>query len=349
MKLLIALALVAFASASCPDCVAACKAATGSDCSLDAVGCAYESTTSCGCTTCDSSVDSYRVGCGLEVCSRRLAETSDLEESTTQAAQWGRRRRRFFDVRRRRRRFFDIRRRRRRYCPPRHCYVAGWNGWNGCSGGCNSYGWRYRYRGITQNPSCGGYGCPNLVESLYCFRCCAQHCAVAGWNGWNGCSAGCSSYGWRWRYRAITRNAYCGGSGCPNLVESGRCYRCCPSHCLVSGWNGWSGCYTNGNQWRYRYRRITRNRNSCGYACPNLVESTISYCVITRHCAVSGWNGWSGWNRSCGGTAYRYRYRRITVNPYAGGRGCPNLGEASTRATPACPTRYPTPDRKSVV
>merc|ERR1719223_428339 len=113
MKLFVALALVAFASASCPNCVAACSAATGADCSDDTMGCAYESTTSCGCTSCDNSVDTYRVGCGLDVCSRRLTETSDLEEATPQSAQWGRRRRRFFDNRRRRRRFFDNRRRRR--------------------------------------------------------------------------------------------------------------------------------------------------------------------------------------------------------------------------------------------
>merc|ERR1719223_2153054 len=114
MKLFVALALVAFASASCPNCVAACSAATGADCSDDTMGCAYESTTACGCTSCDNSVDTYRVGCGLDVCSRRLTETSDLEEATPQSAQWGRRRRRFFDNRRRRRRFFDNRRRRRR-------------------------------------------------------------------------------------------------------------------------------------------------------------------------------------------------------------------------------------------
>merc|ERR1712232_1025511 len=38
----------------------------------------------------------------------------DLEEAAPATAQWGRRRRRFFDYRRRRRRFFDYRRRRRR-------------------------------------------------------------------------------------------------------------------------------------------------------------------------------------------------------------------------------------------
>merc|ERR1711959_831993 len=79
--------------------------------------CAYEASTSCGCTSCDlASVNSFRVSdCSLTTCSRRLvAETTDLEEAAPATAQWGRRRRRFFDYRRRRRRFFDYRRRRRR-------------------------------------------------------------------------------------------------------------------------------------------------------------------------------------------------------------------------------------------
>merc|ERR1712094_102038 len=79
--------------------------------------CAYEASTSCGCTSCDlASVNSFRVSdCSLTTCARRLvAETTDLEEAAPATAQWGRRRRRFFDYRRRRRRFFDYRRRRRR-------------------------------------------------------------------------------------------------------------------------------------------------------------------------------------------------------------------------------------------
>jgi hypothetical protein len=81
LKLLFALCLVASASASCAKCKVACDAATGADCSVEAIGCAYESTANCGCSSCDSSVDTYRVGCGLAVCSRRLTETTDLEES----------------------------------------------------------------------------------------------------------------------------------------------------------------------------------------------------------------------------------------------------------------------------
>merc|ERR1712125_283270 len=78
--------------------------------------CTYETSTSCGCNSCTVAANSFRIlDCSLNACGdRRLAETTDLEEAAPATAQWGRRRRRFFDYRRRRRRFFDYRRRRRR-------------------------------------------------------------------------------------------------------------------------------------------------------------------------------------------------------------------------------------------
>merc|ERR1719504_218084 len=112
MKLFIALALVATASAygDCPKCAAKAGA--------QANWCAFETSTSCGCTTCTVAANSFRINdCSLNACGdRRLADepTTDLEEAAPATAQWGRRRRRFFDARRRRRRFFDARRRRRR-------------------------------------------------------------------------------------------------------------------------------------------------------------------------------------------------------------------------------------------
>merc|ERR1719230_989679 len=94
-RTLIAFALVAFASASCPSCLSACSAATGTDCSAtETAGCAYEESTSCGCNSCDDTVTSYRIGCGLSACPRRLADTADLEEAAPEMAAWGRRRRR---------------------------------------------------------------------------------------------------------------------------------------------------------------------------------------------------------------------------------------------------------------
>merc|ERR1712226_1842446 len=79
--------------------------------------CAYETSTSCGCNSCTVAANSFRIlDCSLNACGdRRLAEVTDLEEAAPATAQWGRRRRRFFDARRRRRRFFDNRRRRRRF------------------------------------------------------------------------------------------------------------------------------------------------------------------------------------------------------------------------------------------
>merc|ERR1712028_17407 len=115
-KLLLCLALVASCSAYTGvtgDC-AACAAAAGAASNY----CAYESSSNCGCNSCGAGVvNAFRINdCSLNACGdRRLTETWDLEEQTTQTAQWGRRRRRFFDSRRRRRRFFDYRRRRRRF------------------------------------------------------------------------------------------------------------------------------------------------------------------------------------------------------------------------------------------
>merc|ERR550514_2028858 len=102
-KLLIALTCVAAVSAygECPQCAGAVPAGT----------------TNCGCNTASCNANSFRINdCSLGACpGRRLvAETTDLEEAAPATAQWGRRRRRFFDARRRRRRFFDYRRRRRR-------------------------------------------------------------------------------------------------------------------------------------------------------------------------------------------------------------------------------------------
>merc|ERR1711865_761853 len=105
-KLLLCLALVASCSAytgvtgNCAACATAAGAASNY--------CAHESSSNCGCNSCGAGV----------VNAFRITETTDLEEQTTQTAQWGRRRRRFFDSRRRRRRFFDYRRRRRRTSYP---------------------------------------------------------------------------------------------------------------------------------------------------------------------------------------------------------------------------------------
>merc|ERR550537_2032150 len=92
----------------------ACAAKAGTD---SASWCAYETSTSCGCNSCTVAANSFRIlDCSLNACGdRRLAEVTDLEEAAPATAQWGRRRRRFFDSRRRRRRFFDYRRRRRRF------------------------------------------------------------------------------------------------------------------------------------------------------------------------------------------------------------------------------------------
>merc|ERR1712230_233891 len=94
----------------------------GSQAGAQSNWCAYETSTSCGCNSCTVAANSFRIlDCSLNACGdRRLAETTDLEEAAPATAQWGRRRRRFFDYRRRCRRFFDYRRRRRRtpYPPP---------------------------------------------------------------------------------------------------------------------------------------------------------------------------------------------------------------------------------------
>jgi hypothetical protein len=97
----------------------------------------------------------------------------------------------------------------------RHCFVAGWNGLSGCQAGCNTNGWRWRYRSITRNPVC--YSLSNLAEAAKCYRVCSRNRGVSGWNGWSACHVLCNTTGWRWRYRRISLN-FVRAPPCPNLA-----------------------------------------------------------------------------------------------------------------------------------
>ena len=60
-------------------------------------------------------------------------------------------------------------------------------------------------------------------------RCPVRSCAVSPFTGWSSCSQPCGTGGTKTRTRTVTRGPTCGGSPCPPLRETRRCYIGCPN------------------------------------------------------------------------------------------------------------------------
>ena len=163
-----------------------------------------------------------------------------------------------------------------------NCLLNGWGNWGGCSASCG-WGVRHRTRSVARAPTCGGSPCSSYTfESGRCYSgCCRVNCLIGTWNNWGACSTPSCGSGRKYRYRSITRQPSCGGSGCPGTSESSACNKCCPRNCTVSQWSPYSNCLgtTCGAGYKTRTRSVVRGASCGGAACPSLSE-------IVRGCTV---------------------------------------------------------------
>ena len=69
--------------------------------------------------------------------------------------------------------------------------------------------------------------------------CIMRNCAVSPWSSWGACSQPCGTGAVQVRGRMVTRDPSCGGSPCPNLVETRPCNQ---GKCVNGGTPSTGGC-----------------------------------------------------------------------------------------------------------
>ena len=102
--------------------------------------------------------------------------------------------------------------------------------------------------------------------------CSPRDCEVSSWSSWSSCSAEqCGQEGSQQRTRWRVSEPSCGGSECPNLQETRKCYGTRSVNCQLSSWSAWSACSTlcgaSGIQTTARHRIITER---CGGTCSQI-------------------------------------------------------------------------------
>ena len=132
-------------------------------------------------------------------------------------------------------------------------------------------------------------------------QCSPRDCQVSSWYSWTSCSAStCGRQGSQYRTRSVTRSASCGGSSCPELYESQRCYGSTIENCQLSSWSQWSacpakGCGSSAMQTSTRHRITTEK---CGGWCTSTFRKTRLCRRGSVNCELSSWSEWS----TCDGT-----------------------------------------------
>jgi hypothetical protein len=216
------------------------------------------------------------------------------------------------------------------------CEVGPWTEWGTCSKQCGG-GTRSRSREIVTQPSCGGYSCPALSETSPCnTECCKVNCEVGPWSEWGTCTAKCGG-GTKTRSRHIITESSCGGSSCPETVETVPCNTdCCKVNCECGDWSSWGSCSSKcGGGYSHRTRAI-RTHSSCGGdACPPTDESqACNTQCCAEDCVLGDWTSWGSCSKDCGGGT-KPRTRKV-LKPAKCGGSCGGTAEDLPCNTQPC-------------
>jgi hypothetical protein len=230
---------------------------------------------------------------------------------------------------------------------PADCVVSGWFAWSECSATCGSTGTQSRVRTVETAAADGGFGCPELEETLRCNeRPCPIDCAVSEWTGWGACSRACKTptvHGTSTRTRRVLAQSEHGGANCTELVKEMPCAMdsdafLCPDDCLVSQWGAWSNCTEPcGTGATTRARDVLQPAAGGGNQCPPVSES--APCNIMRcptDCVLSAWSNWDTCTVAYCGGGSQIRTRDVLI-PTNNGCNCGALMENRTCNEQACP------------
>lgn len=230
---------------------------------------------------------------------------------------------------------------------PVNCETTPWTEWSTCSAQCGG-GRQTRSRSIITPAAHGGTACPtDLVETRDCnTQPCPVDCKGTGeggklkWSEWSGCDAECGG-GKQERTLPILVEGEHGGIECPSPEQRLQRQACntdpCPIDCEVGEWTEWSACSAScGQGKRTRTRKVTKQANFTGKACPALVEE--ESCIdrpCPLDCEVTEWTGWSKCDADCGGGQTK-RERAVLTPALHGGR-CFPLEETKDCNQEPCP------------
>jgi hypothetical protein len=197
------------------------------------------------------------------------------------------------------------------YDGPVDCVVSPhWSKWAPCSKTCNK-GTQERKRQVLQRAGNGGAACPPVTHTQICNvkKCPAIDCQISTWGRWTPCSRSCGG-GTQNRTRTVVTPPQSGeqyirdGKVCPSLSSVRLCGdHKCPVDCQVSGWSGWSGCFSPptvacGIGTMRRKKAVTRKPVHGGKPCP-------ADLVMTKKCYHKGPCVGEGDSNMCGGISQK--------------------------------------------
>jgi len=211
---------------------------------------------------------------------------------------------------------------------PIDCEMSDWEQWSTCTKSC-AKGVHTRHRKITVQPQHGGKECTSLSAVDFCnLQPCPIDCVLSDWSAFSDCSHTCLR-GLKTRTRIVMTSPTHGGAACSRHREETR--ECdagpCPVNCRVSLWGHWSKCdATCGTGEMTRTRTVQVLHDKDGAKCPALTgtrECATNLCPVD--CMVGPWGKWLAGPTNFNGHAQMIRSREVIVQPWAGGRKCPQV------------------------